>query len=183
MNCENYLRGEEVQQLVSLFEMIHREYEITNDYFLNWGRNVKRKRMMLLGLSQYHVDVPQMLGGILKTSLGHHFDESTKMVNCPCGFTTDSHEDIFVEYTDLNEEAMKRGVQALLLNFLRYFRPTEYKITILDYLHYSADVLGPMYILASMKNGIIEKVPSDAKSLKYTIDILAQYYRKVESKI
>ena len=35
MNCENYLRGEEVQQLVSLFEMIHREYEITNDYFLN----------------------------------------------------------------------------------------------------------------------------------------------------
>ncbi len=183
MNCENYLRGEEVQQLVSLFEMIHREYEITDDYFSNWGRNINRKRMMLLGFSQYHVDVPQMLSGILKTSLGHHFDESTKMVNCPCGFTTDSHEDIFVEYTDLNEEAMKRGVQALLLNFLRYFRPTEYKVTILDYLHYSADVLGPMYVLTSMKNGIIEKVPSDAKSLKNTIDILAQYYRKVESKL
>ena len=183
MNCENYFRGEEVRQLVSLFEMIHREYEITDDYFSNWGKNVKRKRMMLLGFSQYYVDVPKMLSGILKSSLGHHFDEATKMVNCPCGFTTDSHEEIFVEYTDLNEENMKRGVQAILLNFLRYFRPTEYKITILDYLHYNADVLGPMYVLTSMKNGIVEKVPSDAKSLKNTIDILAQYYRKVESKL
>ena len=183
MNCENYLRGEEVQHLVSLFEMIHREYEITSDYFTNWGRAVKRKRMMLLGFSQYHVDVPKMLSGILKSSLVNHFDEATKMINCPCGFTTDSHEDIIVEYTDLNEESMKKGVQALILNFLRYFRPTEYKITILDYLHYSADVLGPMYQLPSMKNGIVEKVPSDAKSLKNSIDLLAQYYRKVESKL
>ena len=183
MNCENYLRGEDVKNLVSLFEMIHREYEITDSYFADWGKNAKRKRMMLLGFSQYHVDVPQMLSGILKSSLGKHFDEATKMVNCPCGFTTDSHEDIYVEYTEINEERMKQGIQALLLNFLRYFRPTEYKISILDYLHYNADVLGPMYVLAAMKNGVIDKVPSDAKSLKTSIDLLAQYYRRVESKI
>ena len=183
MNCENYLRGEDVQQLVMLFEMIHRDYEITNDYFTSWGKNVKRKRMMLLGFSQYHVDVPKMLSRILKSSLGNHFDESTKMVNCPCGFTTDSHEDIIVEYTDLNEESLKKGVQALILNFLRYFKPSEYKISILDYLHYNADVLGPLYALASMKNGVIDKVPADAKGLKNAIEILAQYYRKVEQKI
>ena len=47
-------------------------------------------------VSQYYVDVPKMLSGILKSSLGHHFDEATKMVNCPCGFTADSHEEIFV---------------------------------------------------------------------------------------
>lgn len=183
MNCESYLRGDDVKNLVSLFEMIHREYEITDDYFANWGKNVKRKRMMLLGFSQYHVDVPQMLSGILKSSLEKHFDEATKMVNCPCGFTTDSHEDIIVEYTDLNEEPLKKGIQALILNFLRYFRPSEYKISILDYLHYNADVLGPMYVLSFMKNGIVETVPSDAKTLKTTIDLLAQYYRRVEAKI
>lgn len=183
MNCESYLRGEDIRQLVSLFEMIHREYEITDEYFDNWGKNVKRKRMMLIGFSQYYVDVPKMLSGILKTSLGHHFDEATKMVNCPCGFTTDSHEDIFVEYTDLNEGPMKNGVQALILNLLRYFRPTEYKITVLDYLHYSPDILGPMFVLTSMKNGIVERVPSDSKSLKNTIDLLANYYRKVEAKL
>lgn len=183
LNCENYLRGDDVKNLVALFEMIHRDYEITDDYFTSWGNPTKRKLMMLLGFSQYHIDVPKKLSGLLKCSIGKHFDETTKMVNCPCGFTTDSHEDIFVEYTDLNEEAMKRGVQALFLNFLRYFRPTEYKITILDYIHYSADILGPMYTLASMKNGIIEKVPSDAKNLNNSIDILAQYYRKIEVRL
>lgn len=182
-NCKSYLRGEDVKNLAGLFEMIHREYEITDDYFVSWGKNLKRKRMMLLGFSQYHVDVPQMLSGLLKSSLGKHFDESTKMVNCPCGFTTDSYEDIYAEYTEINEESMKQGIQALLLNFLRYFRPAEYKISILDYLHYNADVLGPMYVLSAMKNGIIDKVPSDAKSLKASIDLLAQYYRRVESKI
>ncbi len=182
-NCEDYLYGDDVKNLVSLFEMIHKDYEITNDYFANWGKNVKRKRMMLIGFSQYYVDVPRMLSSVLKSNLGHHFDETTKMVNCPCGFTTDSHEDIIVEYTDFNEESMKQGVQALILNFLRYFRPSEYKVTILDYIHYNADVLGPMYSLASMKNGIIEKVPSDAKGLKNNILLLAQYYRRVEAKI
>ena len=182
-NCENYLHGEEVKSLVSLFEAIHQDYEITEEYFAHWGEQLKRKRMMLFGFSQYRIDVPQMLSGVLKASLGHHFDEASKMVNCPCGFTTDSHEDIFVEYTDYNEDRMKTGIQALLLNFLRYFRPTEYKISLLDYLHYSADVLGPMYVLASIKNGVIEKVPADSKELKNTINLLAQYYRKIEVKI
>ena len=182
-DCENYLHGDDVKNLVSLFEMIHRDYEITNDYFTNWGKNAKRKRMMLIGFSQYHVDVPRMLSGVLKSSLGHHFDESTKMVNCPCGFTTDSHEDIVVEYTDLNEDLMKKGIQALILNFLRYFKPSECKISLIDYVHYSADVLGPLYVLGSMKNGVVDKVPSDAKSLKTTIEIMAQYYRKIETKI
>ena len=46
-NCENYLRGEDVKNLVSLFEMIHREYEITDDYFVSWGKSLKRKRVVL----------------------------------------------------------------------------------------------------------------------------------------
>ncbi len=182
-DCENYLRGEDIKELVSLFEMIHREYEITNDYFTSWGRNVKRKRMMLLGYSQYHVDVPQMLSGVLKRSLGKYFDEKSRMVNCPCGFTTDSHEEIEIEYVDLNEESMKNGIRALLLNFLRCFKPTEYKISVFDYLHYNADILGPLYVLASMKNGVIDRVPSDVKSLKTAIELLAQYYRRVETRL
>lgn len=181
--CEQYLCGEDVRELVALFEMIHREYEITDAYFTDWGGKVKRKRMMLLGFSKYHIDVPQRLSGLLKSSLGHHFEEAAKMVNCPCGFTTDSHEDIVIEYTDRNEESMKKGIQALILNFLRYFRPSEYRVSVLDYLHYNADLLGPVYALASMRNGIIEKVPTDAKALKMAIGILAQHYRKVEARI
>jgi len=181
--CEMFLKGNEVKNLVALFEMIHNEYEITKEYFDNWGGPLKRKRMMLLGFSQYKVDVPQKLCPILKGSLKHHFDENTKMVNCPCGFTTDTYEEIFVEYTEHNEMKMKSGVQALILNFLRYFKPTEYKISVFDYLHYNADVLGALYVFANIKNGLIDSIPANEKELKQSISVLASYYRKVEAKL
>lgn len=182
-DCEQYLQCDDVKNLVSLFEMIHNDYEITPLYFSNWGQALKRKRMMLLGFSQYFVDVPQKLCPILKGSLGHHFDETSKMVNCPCGFTTDTSEEIFVEYTDFNELQMKQGIQALILNFLRYFKPGEYKVAVYDYIHYNADVLGPLYVFSSGKNGLIDAIPFDEKSLKQNVLMLAQYYRKIELKI
>ena len=182
-DCEQYLRGDDVKNLVALFEMIHNDYEITPAYFSNWGQQFKRKRMMLLGFSQYFVDVPHILCPVLKGSLGHHFDENSKMVNCPCGFTTDTSEEIFVEYTDFNEAQMKQGVQALILNFLRYFKPSEYKVSVYDYIHYNADVLGPLYVFSSGKNGLIDAIPTDEKSLKQNVAMLAQYYRKIEGKI
>ena len=182
-SCERYLRGDDIKKLVRLFESIHSDYEITNDSFRKWGAAAKRKRMMLLGYQQYRIDVPQILTHTLKSSLGKHFDEQTKTVHCPCGFTTDSHEDIIVEYTDSNEAKLKSGIQALILNFLRYFQPTEYKISVFDYYHFNADLIGPLSPLSLMKNGVIEPVPSDSKSLRQAAASLARYYNRVESKI
>lgn len=182
-DCEAYLQGGDLRNLVSLFEMIHTEYEITKEYFDNWTIPVKRKRMMLLGFGQYRVDVPQRLCPTLKKSLGHHFDENTKMVNCPFGFTTDTAEEIFVEYTDMNANRMKLGIQALILNFLRSFKPTDFKVSVLDYIHYNADVLGALSVFSSGKNGLIGNIPSDEKEMKQCVSMLAGYYRKVEAKI
>lgn len=183
MNCEQYLRSEDIANLVRLFEAIHHDYEITPEYFSTWGQAKKRKRMMLFGFQQFELDVPQILCSTLKGSLGHHFNESNKMVNCPCGFTTDSSEEIYIEYVDRNESFVKKGIQALILNFLRYFMPNEYKVSVFDYIHYNADVLGPLSALASGKNSIIEKIASDSKTLRQNVAILADYYRKVEAKI
>jgi len=183
MDCEQYLRGKDIINLVSLFETIHRDYEITETYFSTWGQAQKRKRMMLFGFQQFSLDVPQSLCGALKGSLKQHFDETNKMVNCPCGYTTDSAERIDVEYVDTNETLMKKGIQALVLNYLRYFKPSECRISIFDYIHYNADVLGPLSALGTGKNSVVEKTASDAKSLRQGIAILADYYRKVEAKL
>lgn len=182
-DCERYLRGKDVMDLVALFEAIHRDYEITEAYFTTWGQAQKRKRMMLFGFQQFALDVPQPLCGVLKDSLKEHFDETSKMVNCPCGYTTDSYERIDVEYVDANEALMKKGVQALALNYLRYFRPTECRISVFDDIHYNADVLGPLSALGGEKNSFVEKTASDARSLKQGIALLADYYRNVEAKL
>lgn len=183
LDCERYLQSDDISNLVRLFEDIHREYEITESYFNSWGQTVKRKRMMLFGFQQLPLDVPRILCGSLKKSLGHYFNETTKMVNCPCGFTTNSSEELFIEYVDRNESSVKKGIQALILNFLRYFKPSEFKVSVFDYIHYNADVLGPLSVLASNKKGIIERTALDQKTLRQNIAILADYYRKVEMKI
>lgn len=183
MDCKNYLKSETMLALVQLFEMIHKDYEITPSYFSNWSTSAQRKRMMLFGYQQFAIDVPRMLIGDLKQSLGEHFDETSKMVNCPCGYTTDSYEIINVEYIDNNEREVSQGIQALILNILRYFKPNEYKITLLDYIHYNSEVLGPLYALAQGKNSVIDEVAYDDKSLEQQVSTLANYYRKVESVI
>ena len=180
VDCKNYLKSETMIALVQLFEMIHRDYEITPSYFSNWKIATQRKRMMLFGFQQFAIDAPRILLGDLKQSLGNHFDESTKMVNCPCGYTTDSYEIINVEYVDQNEREVAQGVQALILNLLRYFKPTEYKITLLDYIHYNSELLGPLYGLASGKNSIVDEVAYDEKSLEQQVSVLASFYRKIE---
>lgn len=183
-SCEDYLRGEDVKNLVKLFETIHSDYEITADYFSKWGTEpIKRKRMMLIGFQQYRVDVPQILSGVLKSSLKQHFNEQTKNVNCPYGFTTDSHEIIAAEYHDLNEESLKRGVQALILNYLRNFKPSECRVSVFDYIHYNADVLGPLAALSSGKYSVIDTVGSNEKNMQQSLAILADKYRKLEGRL
>ena len=180
-DCKNYLKSETMLALVQLFEMIHRDYEITPSYFSKWKIATQRKRMMLFGYQQFAIDAPRILLADLKQRFGNHFDENTKMVNCPCGYTTDSYEVINVEYTEKNERELSQGIQALILNILRYFRPVDYKITLLDYIHYNSEVLGPLYALASEKNSIIDEIAYDEKTLEQQVSILASFYRKIES--
>ena len=182
-DCEKYLRGEDLKNLSSLFEIINTEYEITSSYFDKWDIPTKRKRIMLLGFSQYHIDVPQKLCSIIKNNLGHYFDERTKMVNYPCEFVTGTLEEILIEYTDTNAVQVKLGIQALILNFLRLFNLTGYKVSVWDYIHYNADVLGALRVFVSVKDGIIGNIPSNDKEINQSISLLANYYRKVESKI
>lgn len=182
-DCARYLKGNDIVNLARLFERIQGEYEIDQNFFDEWGVRPKKKKMMLFGYRQYPVDVPQKLSPTLKESLGKHFDEKSRRVNCPCGFTTTSSEDLRVEYTELNEREVKSGVQALILNYLRYFRPAECKVSIFDHIHFNADVLGPLSAISGIRNGVIEDIPVDSDSIRRFSAGLADYYRKVESKI
>lgn len=182
-DCENYLRGNEVKDLVKIFETIHRDYEINSGYFEHFCESKKHKHMMLFGFQQFELDVPQKLCGVVKASFGEHFDEKSKMINCPCGIITDSPEEIRIEYVDRNEAKVKKGLQALILNYLRYFLPSEFRVSILDSVHFNGDILGPLSPLAAEKHSVIERIPYDTNSSKKNIAILADYYRNVEAKI
>lgn len=182
-DCKTYLAGKDVQDLVSLFDQIEKAYGINSDYFSQWDKSKKKKRMMLIGFGEFPVDVPKALCSDMKAVLGKYFDESNKTVCYPCGFTTNSSESIYVEYTERNEEQARSGLQALVLNFIRYFKPSEFRISIFDQIYQNADLLGDLSMLSGTKNNLIDEVPIDDKTMKQSMKRLCDYYRKVESKI
>ena len=182
---ECYVSGDDVKNLNNLLDDICKNYEITNEYFVSWdktGSSQKKMTTMVLGSKQMLIPVPKFACGKMKDSLGGKFDVNTKNVNCPVVFSTDSFEEITIEYTDKNESEMKNGIQVLILNFLRSFN-VNFKVSLLDSIYYNANLLGPLADFAKGKNSLIDKVAQDESGLSRAVSILAAYYRNVESKI
>ena len=181
--CVQFLQSGTMKKLQELFDRIQRDYEITPDFPEKWNQTGVQKKKLLLGYSWYHVDIPRAMKRVMKDSLGRHYDEDTNSIHCPCGVDSYGREGIFVEYTDFNADKMKKGIQAIVLNVMRHFPAGSLRITLFDYVHYNAEILGPLSVFADQKKGMIERVPHDAGTLKQEISMLAEYYRKVEQKL
>jgi len=181
--CVQYLNGPDIKRLVQLFEDLEQEFEITDKFFKVWQPSKIKRHKLLFGYQQYCVDVPRRLTQALKTTLGRHFSEETRTVNCPIGFTIGGNSEIQVDYYENNVAQVKGGIQALALNFLRYHLPAEFKISVYDYIHFNADILGSLAMLSSGKDSIVEEIPSTENKSKASISALADYYRRIEKKI
>ena len=184
-SVELYVEGDDVKALNISLDRIYSAYKITDDYFSHWGDpgfSQSGQSEMLLGFKRIPVSVPEFACTRMKDCLGENFDVNTKTVSCPVVFSTGSFEEITVEYTDKNESVVKNGIQALILNFLRCFN-VNFRVSLLDSIHYNAELLGPLADLAKGKNSLADKVPQDENGLGKAVSILAAYYRNVESKI
>lgn len=183
---ESYISGDEVKNLNESLQSIYSDYEVTNDYFSMFDEPDQYRQMkseMLLGIKKIPVAVPDFACEKMKECLSDYFDEKAKTIAWPVVFKTDSFEEITVEYTDKNESCLKGGIQALILNFLRCFN-AGFKVSLFDYVHYNADIFGPLAVFAKERNSFIENVAQDENGLKESISVLADYYRnKVGSKI
>ncbi len=184
-NVTAYISGNDVKKLNDFLDCIYKYYKITNDYFVSWNKqNLAQQKTskMVLGIKQMPIAVPKFACDTMKKCLGFNFSENTKTVSVPVVFNTDSFEEITVEYTDKNESRMENGIQALILNFLRYFA-TGFTVSLFDYIHYNAVVFGTLAELAKEKNTLIDKVAQDENGLRWSVSVLAEHYRKVETKI
>ena len=135
---------------------------------------------MMIGYQQYRIDVPLSLSQTMKNALGRHFHEKSKCVNCPAGFTTDSSEHIFAEYSVASEHLVKSGVQALILNFIRSFKPSEIRVSLLDYIHYNSDIVGPLSAFSGGNESLIEVAEGGEDAIKKHLSYLSDVYRKIE---
>lgn len=186
VRLESYISGNDIKSLNTFLSKLYQDYKITNDYFEQWkGDNQAEhaRSTMLLGLKRMQISIPKFACDKVKECLGSNFDENDKSVVCPVIFNTENCEEISVEYTDKNELRVYNGVQALILNFLRYFT-TGFKVSLFDFIHYNAVIFGSLAALTKGKNSLIDRVIQDEKGVKNSITLMADYYRKrVEGRI
>ena len=184
-NVESYIAGDDVKALNNSLDRICGAYKITDDCFSLWDKQEftaqQNTSEMLLGIKRIPMPVPDFACGKMKDCLVGKFDVNTKTVAFPVLFGTDSFEEITVEYTDKNESRIKNGIQALILNFMRCFG-VGFKVSLLDYVHYNADLLGPLADFAKGKNSLVDKVAGDEDGLRQAVSVLASCYRNIESR-
>lgn len=180
-HCKAYLNGPEVARLITLFSQIDKDYGIEPTTFTEWGSSQKkRKKMMLYGYKDYHLDAPKRFRPLLKQELGQYYDQDSGNVKCPCGFTLTSHENIIVEYNDKNEQEARRGIQALVVNFLRHLPSSELKVSLFDYIRYGSAILGPLSVFASTPGTQVDQTPNDEASLKSAAISLCEQYKRID---
>lgn len=183
---ESYISGDDIKSLNTFLNHLYQDYKITDDYFGNWSadnQTAHARSTMLLGIKRMQIKVPKFACEKVKKVLGGNFNENTKTVVCPVIFNTDSCEEISVEYTERNELQVYNGVQALILNFLRYFT-TGFKVSLFDFIHYNAVIFGSLAAFTKGKNSLIDRVIQNENGVKNSIALMADYYRKrVEGRI
>lgn len=120
---------------------------------------------------------------LLEHCLGKYYRASRHSVHCPKEMEMSGHFLLQVEYTEKNQEQMKNGIQALLLNALRMLGAERIRISVLDEIYYSRELLGPLYVLAGTENSVIDPVPAGEEEMKNLLGMLHTYYKKQEQKM
>lgn len=180
-HCNAYLNGPEVARLVMLFSQIDKDYGIEPATFTGWGSGQKKRRkMMLYGYKDYYLDAPKTFRPLLKQKFGQYYDQDSGNVKCPCGFTLTTYENIIVEYNEKNEEEARRGIQALVVNFLRHLPSSELKVSLFDYVRYGSAILGPLSVFASTPGTQVDQTPNDEASLKSAASSLCEQYKRID---
>lgn len=177
-NCQEYLKGKDIQQLKRTFRAFRDGYAIFDTVYKNWSETQYKDRgAMLMGFQTQEMKIPNVLCTMFKQCMGIYYNEANNTLSVPTGYSTTHSQDIYAEYSILNEEQTKCGVQAVLLNYLRHFKLSHIKISIFDYVYYSNALLGPLSPLSGLKNGSIDSVPTNEKGIAEKLRILTDYYK------
>ena len=177
------LQGPGMKKLLETLDILYNDYAINERFFTEFGKTNRRRNKILFGYQELGIRVPDYLCGILKERMGSYFNEHRKSIHYPVGFQTDKCKGIYIRYTYQNADKIKDGIQAVILNILRYSGGRDYKISVFDLIHYNAELLGRLYSLSKIRNGIVERVPGGEEEYQKAVRGLAAYYHGLEEQI
>ena len=178
-SCEDYLSGHEVCNLRKLLDILDKEYGFGNNYAVRKTNGLNKT--LLYGYQQRNLSIPLSLQQKAQKELGNSYKNN--YIDCPCGFNFSKQTYIIAEYVPCIESEIQNGIKGLVINVLLSLPIEDIRVSILDSIKYSANMLGDLSSLAGLQGGVIESVPKSEDDLKHKIKALSEYYRAVEQKI
>ena len=178
-SCEDYLSGQEVGNLRKLFDILDKEYGFGNNYAVRKTNGLNKT--LLYGYQQRKLSIPLSLQQKAQKELGKNYKNN--YIDCPCGFNFSKQTYIIAEYVPCIESEIQNGIKGLVINVLLSLPIEDIRVSILDSIKYSANMLGDLSSLAGLQGGVIESVPKNEDDLKNKIKALSEHYRSVERKI
>lgn len=177
-----YLGGVEIEKLLFSFREWERRYAVSVENLREEALGEEVTGIPLGWLSCPLHPAPQF-AGLLKQFLGRYYQAPTHSFYCPKEAALARLPFLQVGYTEKNKEQLKQGIQAVLLIALQTLGAEQLRISVLDEIYYSSELLGPLYVLADMENGVIDSVPAGEEEIRKLLNRLHTYYKKQEQKL
>lgn len=162
-------------------ERVARVYDISDAGQVLISKHAQRAKKIVFGYKETVLQTVPALDPILSICLGKYYDPIKKVVILPVGLQTNHSRTIRVRYSDVNEEVLEKGVQALIINLIRYMGPDRVLVNLIDTINYSEKFLGQLVVFSGGKEAVLQHVPHDSDEIDNLLSSLTSYYRAQES--
>lgn len=178
----DYLGSVEIEKLLFSFREWERRYAVSEENLREEALGEEVTCLPIGWLSHPLYPAPQF-EELLAQFLGRYYQTQTHSFHCPKEAALARLPFLQADYTEKNKEQLKQGIQALMLSALQTLGAERLRISVLDEIYYSSELLGPLYVLADGENGAIAPVPSGEEEMKGLLHTLHTYYKKQEQRL
>lgn len=179
--CRALAESESSLKIAKKLKEISDEVGINDNFYSHWDECDKDENVVM-GYMQIPIHSPENSADALSRVYGENYNTKLGTLNSPYVIVEGEKSVIHVTYNDNNEQQVKCGVRAFALNLLRRYGVNNLRISVSDEIHFNADIMGDLARCVSRK-GLIDMVGVDDRSINSNMDLIADRYKQIDSKI
>lgn len=183
--CNSIVGGSYAKAARQELDGIARSHGVTAADISRWEgapRNAGRgENSVLYGYCGFKLKAPKPTAATIKKAFGSH--AAGNVIKVPLVASLFAGGCVSVEYPPECEAAVGDGIRAMILDLVLHVETSDYKISVIDGVHYGSGMLGQFAPLTSIKSGSFERPPANDDEAKKYISRLGNYYQSLETRI
>lgn len=180
--CNSILAGPIAKAARQELDQVMKSHSMTAADLARWeGLPRSTVGSVLYGYCGFKLKAPKPAAPTIKNTFGPYANGN--VIKIPLVSSLFAGGCVSVEYPPECEESVRDGVQAMILDLILHVKASDFKVSVIDGVHYGSGMLGPFAPLTTVKNGSFELPPTNDDEIKKYISHLGSYYQKLEARI